>query len=118
MKSEISLDTININVHSNNSSRPGTKEIRNRNNKSLKELMQDRSLMNYEQLDRINLADERFKTDLNSLKESNVNLTYIEKNESYNQDSMTSIPTVINNNVSSKQNLIDPKRPNTSNAQR
>lgn len=57
MKSEISLDTININIQSNNSSRPGTKEARSRNNKSLKELMQDRSLMNYELLDRINLAE-------------------------------------------------------------
>lgn len=33
-------------------------------------------------------------------------------------DSMSEIPTVINNNANSRQNLNDPKRPNTSNAQK
>lgn len=80
----MSLDTINMNVFSNNSSRPGTKE-RSRNNKSLKELMQDRSLMNYEQLDRINLNKNNYINKNNNT----------DKNESVskNMDSMTAIPT-------------------------
>lgn len=47
MKSDLSIETINMPIHSNGSTRPGTRQDgRSRNNKSLKELMQDKSLMN------------------------------------------------------------------------
>lgn len=106
MKNDISLDTINMPIHSNVSSRPGTKQdFRTKNNKSLKELMQDKSLMNYEKLDNIKLDDYG----------NNKKISYGDLGV-YNKDSLSALQ----NDRSSVQGYSDSlQRPNTfNNAQR